>query len=268
MFKSFIIPCFGEIKKMQINYQKSKANTLSLLFWPIITFALTYYTYSSFNIENLLFYEIHNKKEFLIFLIAGALGYNCFWAMVQGAFMMTRERQDGTLEIVFLSPTNRLSIMYGRALGGVISNVWLFASFSVFIILINSEINLMTLFKMILAFIMLLIASTIWGGLINSLFLTSRDASFLFTLCDEPMKFFSGVQLPIQSFPLWAKWISSIFPATYCIWIIRAIFLGSSITPYMVFLFILSLLLMVVLSIIILKKAEEHNKKTGNLQLY
>lgn len=83
--------------------------------------------------------------------------------MVQSAFKMNIERMDGTLEVIFLTPANRLSILYGRSLSGIASNVWMFAVFTVVVIAMNMEISLRTLILMLVAFIMVVLSAIIWG---------------------------------------------------------------------------------------------------------
>ncbi|MGL5684845.1 MAG: ABC transporter permease [Vagococcus fluvialis] len=264
-----IIACLGEIKKEHKNYHSSFSNIIALLVWPILTFFFTYYNYESFNINELKKFDINNNNEFIVFLITGALVYNCFWSMVQSAFYLTFERQNGTLDSIFMSPINNMVILYGRALGGMTSSIWMYTSFSVFLLIITSKnINIVTLALIVLILIIILISSTIWGGFVNSLFLISRDSTFLFTLFDEPMNILSGAKIPVQSLPFFFQIISMIFPATYCIYIVRALFLKKEITTFMITAYLISLVATYISTWLILKYAEKKSKKTGTLQIY
>jgi len=266
--RDFLIVCLGEVRKQRKNYFNSWSNYFSLLLWPILTFFTTYYTYSSFDLSVLAPFQLQTQGRFLTFLVTGSLGYNCFWAMVQGAWQIENERQNGTLEIAFLTPGSRMAMMYGRSLGGFIHNVWMFACFAVIVILLNSMITLQTVFAVLGAMVILLVASTVWGGFMTSLFIVTRDSNFLFTVCDEPMNFFSGVKIPVEAFPLWAQAISAIFPSTYCIYIIRAIFLGNAVNGGKAAELIFSMLFMIAATYVILRCAEKRNRETGNLQFY
>lgn len=266
--RDFLTVCFGEVRKQRKNYFSSWSNYFSLLLWPVLTFFTTYFTYSSFDVSVLVPYHLEDTRRFITFLVTGSLGYNCFWAMVQGAWQIEHERENGTLEIAFLTPANRMAMMYGRSLGGFIHNVWMFACFSIIIILFNSTVSVRMILSILFGFVILLIASTIWGGFMTSLFIVTRDSNFLFTLCDEPMNFFSGVKIPTEAFPLWAQVVSSVFPCTYCIYIIRSIFLGSSVNGWKILEFLLSMLAMLVITAVVLRCAEKRNRETGNLQFY
>lgn len=263
-----LIACIGEFKKQYINYHNSLPNFMSLLVWPSLVFFQTYYMYKSFDITAMERFGIFGHNNFIIFLITGSLVYNCFWSMVQSAFFMVFERQNGTLEVVFITPANKVLLMYSRALGGLLSSIWMFGSFAFIIIVMSSSISAKTLFLITIAFFIILISSTIWGGFINSLFLITRDSNYLFTICDTPMSLFSGTVIPIQAFPFLGKAIGSIFPATYCLYIIRGIFLPYKMNYIILFMFLLSLVSLIVATTIIMNLAEKNNKKNGSLSLY
>ncbi len=80
------------------------------------------------------------------------------------------------------------------------------------------------LFLMPVILLLLLVSSTIWGGMLNIIFMFSRDASIIMNILDTPMTLFSGTRVPVSSFPQWAKIVSLIFPLTYCINLIRFVF--------------------------------------------
>ena len=99
---------------------------------------------------------ISDSKELLAFLGTGFMSYTCYWSMVQNAWTMAnRERKGGTLEITFISPANRLAMMYGRALGALIQEVWMFCCFCVFILVYTKAIQFHNI--LVLPFIFLLL---------------------------------------------------------------------------------------------------------------
>lgn len=170
--------CKGEILKQNQNYYNSWQNYISLGIWPILNSIGTYFMYKSFNLSFLEKYGIDTDSKLIIFIFTGLLGYNCFWSMVQSALFMQNERENGTLEVVFLAPANRMAIVYGRALGGIIQNVWMFSVFSLLIIVVIKGISLEALICIPIGSFLLLTAAVIWGGFINAIFLVSRDVEF------------------------------------------------------------------------------------------
>lgn len=258
------------IKQHRIAFH-SKLIYFSLLIWPMFYFFNAYYNYKPFNITKSNWVGINSNNDLLIFLVIGLLGYITFWSMVQSSWQMSMERQNGTLEIIFLSPANRLAMMYGRAAGALIENIWMFVVFSLLLIFWIQGIPFINLIKLPIVFVVLIISAIIWGGLLNVIFLFSRDASILFTVLDEPMVLFSGVRFPTSLFPIWAKFISVIFPLTHVLLIIRYLLeenysiqmLTSSISSLLI-----TLGLIIFLTIWLLNKAEKNSRKTGNFNFY
>lgn len=122
--KKIFLVIKAEIEKQQKHDYHSAFVYLSLLIWPILGFLEVYYTYKPFSLTG--YMGISDSKELLAFLGTGFMSYTCFWSMVQNAWSMAnQERKGGTLEITFLSPANRLAMMYGRALGALIQEVWM-----------------------------------------------------------------------------------------------------------------------------------------------
>ncbi len=268
--KCYFAIVVAEIKKYRsINFH-SWMTFFSLLIWPAIIFYNTYYTYLSFDTGSLSSYGISTQDDLMIFLITGAMGLNFFFSMVQSAWEMSYERNSGTLEVTFLSPINKLFILYARALGSLIENVWMFSVFAVMIVIFKSSMAIEFLFSFIISFLLLFVSSAVWGGLMNAVFLFSRDASFLFNLLDAPMDLFSGVRLPVESFPFWAQCISSVFPLTYCLKIMRNM-MNKGIGEFDVLCFwklLVVLAIMVTVTVVIEKLAEQNAMKTGNYNFY
>lgn len=260
--------CLGEMKKQKRNYFNTWSTYISLLFWPILTFVGTYFSYKNFDISNLNKLNIYSYSDLAIFLLTGALCYNCFWAMVQGAFFMLNERENGTLETIFLSPAPRISIMYGRAIGALFQSTWIMFMYSIIILIIRRGNILHAFLSIITLFLVVIISAIIWGGFINSIFTVSRDIDFWFTICDEPMKLLSGVQIPVSIFPIAFKYISAAFPLFYCLEITRNIFTNAQNSLLVLIKYIISNCIIIIITLFILKKAEKHNRETGSLQLY
>jgi ABC-2 type transport system permease protein len=259
----------AEVIKQHRNWFHSHVIYFSLLIWPIITLMNAYYSYKPFDLSQKVLRGFNSEQSIILFLITGFLGYVCFWSLVQSAWQMGSERQNGTLEIIFLTSASRITIMYGRALGALFENIWMFFIFCVFNMIYIKEISLTNLIYLPLSFIILMISAVVWGGLMNVIFLFSRDASILFNIFDEPMVLFSGVRIPTTVFPLWAKAIAVLFPLTHSLSIIRSLLMKGYIESFVsIYKWLCSLFIMVVFTIWMLKKAEKHARQTGNLTFY
>ena len=129
----------GEIIKQRRNYFNSLVNYISLIFWPLLTLLTTWMSYKNYSVEMLSKIGINSQSELFLFLLTGFLEYNCFWLMVQSAFFMRNERENGTLEIVFLTPAPRMAIIYGRAMGALYQSIWLAILYGVLLVIILDE---------------------------------------------------------------------------------------------------------------------------------
>lgn len=260
----------AEIIKQQHHNYHSYFVYFSLLLWPILGFLEIYYTYHPFEFSGYL--GINNSQDLLAFLATGYMTYTCFWSMVQNAWSMSyQEREGGTLEIAFLTPANRMAMNYGKALGALIQEVWMFSCFCIFILFYTDTFSLSNLYLLPICLSLLVIASTLWGGMLNAVFLFSRDSSLIMDFLDTPMNLFSGAKIPIQCFPLWAKVISLIFPLTYCLQIIRLILgieqqdttIGTSLLGLVV-----CFIIMIFLTAVVTFRVEKHNRETGELNFF
>ena len=259
----------AEVVKQHRNWFNSKITYFSLLIWPILIFINVYLTYKPFEgIQDEKLYHLLGHNSLAVFLTIGFLGYNSFWSMVQSAWQMSYERQSGTLDIIFMSPANKLMLLYGRALGAIFENIWMFSLFAVIMLFINQNFSLSMILKLPIVFLILIVTAAIWGGLMNVIFLFSRDATLLFNILDEPMVLFSGVRIPTQIFPLWSKIISLLFPLTYTLSMIRKILSNQQMLLNDFFLPIIVNCLTVGITALLIKLAEKKARKTGEFGFY
>lgn len=260
--------CRGEMLKQRRNYFNTWSTYISLLLWPMITFIGSFFSYKNFDIYILKDIGISSASELAIFLLTGFLGYNTFWVMVQSALFMHSERENGTLEVVFLTPASRIGIIYGRAMGALFQGVWVLILYSIMVMMIDTDQIIKIILALPIVFFVIIVSAVIWGGFINSIFLISRDVDFWFAVCDEPMKLFSGVELPTNIIPVSLQILSAFFPLTYCLNIIRKVILSEVVLIDEVIMYLMSNFIIVLVTIVILKKAEKNNRETGNLERY
>lgn len=265
---TFLLVCKGEMAKQRRNYFSTWSTYISLLLWPILTVGTVIYSYKSFDISMLNVIGIHSESDLWIFLLTGFLCYNCFWVMVQSAFFMQRERQNGTLETIFLAPAPRLAIMYGRSLGALFQSTWILLLYTVAVLMIQRDKIVDVIVVLPVVYIIVIVSAVCWGGFINSIFVISRDIDFWFSLCDEPMKLLAGVSLPVKIMPMILRLISAVFPLTYSLEIIRQLLVGGGLDFSVLSRYIIANLVVVAITVFILSKAEKNNRVTGNLSLY
>lgn len=220
---NFINTFLAEYKNTRKNFFGRFSNIITLVIWPFLSLLTCYYCYKSFDISQLNAYGIHSFDDLLLFIVSGEIVYNCFWAMVQGAGQIQYDRKSGMLETILLSPCDKLGFVYGRAFGGMIHNVWMFTVLCTFIFAVYMPVTFTQVIKLACLLCLLIVSGTLFGGLVTTVFLYSRDINFIFTLCDRPMHFLSGTGIPILCFPLFLRCVSGIFPTTYLIEMFRSV---------------------------------------------
>ncbi|MCL6456459.1 MAG: ABC transporter permease [Gorillibacterium sp.] len=216
-------PAFrAELIKQQRTAFSGKAVFFSLLLWPVLTFFSSYYAMQPFRSgKGSAFAHFLPDGNLLLFLITGFAVFQLYWSVVQSAWTFEWERKNGTLEIVFLAPGSRMAFLFGRSVHALYSGLWMFLVFAtcVFIYSVRPESTLWL--PLLFAFLLTLVAATIWGAFLCALCLFSRDSGYLYYIFQEPMKLFGGVAIPPAAFPIWGKALSFFFPVSYSLYLIR-----------------------------------------------
>jgi ABC-2 type transport system permease protein len=238
-----------------------------ILIWPILGFCGAYYAFMPFMGTR---GSPMSDQSILIFALTGYLGYTFFVSLIQSAWRFSFERFWGTLELLLVTPTSMMAIIIGNATGALFESVWMFTTFFLGFGMLFGHLHL-HLGMLALSLAVLTVGALAWGALLNSLFLFSRDASFLFAVFEDPMEFFSGVRFPVEFFPLWLRYISYLFPLTWSLGFLRgALIDGQSLVqlwkPAAVNLAVAAgqLLLTYVLAVV----GERQARRTGQYALY
>jgi len=262
----------AEAVKQQKNYFHNKTIYISLFLWPVLAFISAYYSYKPFQVDKIAgIVSYINEDNLIVFMLVGYMSLLFFRTLVQSAWMFSFERIYGTLELIYLTPANRLAFILGNAVSSLFTSVWMFAAFGVGIMILKGRYFNIDPYSALAGIVLMVVLSVLWGILLNSLFLFSRDTGFLYTVLEEPMEIFAGIKIPMGVFPIWAKMISMIFPLTYSTEILRrALLNGDSIYELRGFILISIFvgILMFFITLFCLKAGESHAKKTGSMSLF
>lgn len=244
----------------------------SMFLWPLLSFATAYYQFKPFSFQGTYDSVSYLNEDTLItFILIGYFAMMFFRSLVESAWRFSFERTSGTLELIFMSPANRTAVIFGNALASLLSNVWMFTVFIIGMFLIANTTVITNPLLLIFGLILMMIMAVLWGMFLNSLFIFSRDSSFLFTILEEPMELFSGVKIPVQLFPFWAKAIAGLFPLTYAVKLLRKIIFLNSTFQDVSSLIYTSIFICITMFIAIkwlLIAGEKINRKTGNMALF
>lgn len=272
MMGYFIKVLKAEMRKQHKNRFFGRSIYVSLFIWPLLTFITAYYSYKPFPLDKIVGgLNYLNESNLVIFVLMGYLCLIFFRCFVQSAWFFSMERTYGTLELVYMTPANRLAFIMGNAVASLFESIWLFVVFALGVFIMNTTSFKVNMECAVLGIGLLIILSMLWGMLLNALFLFSRDSAFLFTILEEPMEIFAGIKVPVIVFPLWAKAVSALFPLTYIAEMLRRIFIrgdGFSQIKGFVIISVLMGFLMLAATLLFLKLGEQYAKKTGNMALF
>lgn len=169
------------------------------------------------------------------------------------AFSIVREKENGTLEQLMVTPVSRLGLMVGKllpylGLAMIELCVVLVAANIVFDVPSKGSLILLTIMTLPFVF-----ASLAMGLLISTVSRTQAQAMQMVQLTLLPSILLSGYVAPRETMPGWLYFLSSLFPATHYVQITRGIIVRGAgffdlLTPFM------ALILMAVVLVIISAK--------------
>ncbi len=228
----FIRVLLASMRLQHKDYFFKKSIYLSLAIWPIIGFITTYYSYKPFSRMTLLKrVGLNSEGDIYVFLLIGFIAMMCFYTFIQSAWQSSNSlRISGALELLYLSPASRMAVLLGNSMASLFGSMWIIIIFAIGTLLLFPESITFSIATFALSLLLLFVTATCWGVFLHSLFLSSRDSGFLYTIFQDPVQMFTGAKIPFEFMPLWAKVIGGGLPLTYVITVLRGFLMkGASI---------------------------------------
>lgn len=261
----------AELIKQHHQSLGGKSVFFSLLLWPVLTFFAVYYSMKPYESgAGSALSQIIPEGNISLFLLSGFLVFQLFWTVVQSAWTFEWERKQGTLEMIYLTPSSKIAFLYGRSVYSLFNGMWMFFAFCVLTFLFIGNLTNVSWGYLSLSFIIMILSAVIWGAFLCSICLFSRDSGYLYYIFQAPMNLFGGVRVPPAVFPLWAKGLSLLFPVTYSLFLVREALYGQISSNWWITALGLVLInvLLIVGTIGILTKAESYARRQGNWTMF
>jgi ABC-2 type transport system permease protein len=197
---------------------------------------------------------------------------NASWSGAQG---IRSEQEAGTLELIFITPSNRIAWLLGKMMAAQT-----FSLISLTTILITSNFffgfDLLSQANVpvaILGLILTMIGMSSFSFALAGLTFIIKRTNDLNQFLWPTMTFFCGLAFPIEVLPAWAQAISWVFPLTHGINITRrALLVGSGIFDPTIAIAVLAILIQVLILIptglFLFKRFYNLARKTGSLFTY
>lgn len=200
-----------------------------------------------------------------------------YWTIISSALWsfgmsIRREQQMGTIELLFLSNSSRLTLFVGRLATRFISLVTdllvmaltIYLFFNTTVVIIDP---LLLIFYLTLSIFLSLGFGMIYGGIVLKL----KNPNALNNILQFIIMGLGGIFIPVQMLPEPLKKIALAFPFSYSVDLVRYAAMGTStILPLYeeILIVILSTIVFNIIGIKILRKIEMNSKKTGKLGTY
>jgi ABC-2 type transport system permease protein len=206
-----------------------------VLFWtlalPLGNGLYLYFLYLPFAVGSvsLQFNSSWYTLDLVGFTLIGQLLYTFFTMMLLSGTVFDRERQQGTLEALLLSPANRLAIILGAALASAFNYLWFLLGILLSWVAFLGVNILISDFLALFASVILSYSSIVAIGMfLEAFFIHSRRGIMYATMMQEPIMFFSGLVFPLQALPGALLSISYLIPLTFGLISVRLTLLGGA----------------------------------------
>jgi ABC-2 type transport system permease protein len=149
------------------------------------------------------------------------------------AFSMVREKENGTLEQLFVTPVKPLGLLLGKISPFMVLGVvelCMMLSAIVFVFRIPIEGSLVTLFLLSIPYLFVALS---FGTLVSTKAASQSEAMQMSFLIFIPTIFLSGYIFPLDTMPLVFRMLSHMVPATYYVDTARGIILRGAGLPHL-----------------------------------
>ena len=150
------------------------------------------------------------------FLAPGFMALTVVFGALSGVgFAISREREQGTMDGLLVSPITRRAVIFGKVLSQTVRGlIQAFLILGLSMVIFGVRIYgspLLMLLTMLLG-----VASFVGVGIILTSFAPEQEtAQMMVILLQFPMMFLSGIIFPVSSLPGWMQWIGKAMPLYY-----------------------------------------------------
>lgn len=249
---------------------------LHLFLGPVVLTSTTILTYTSMispsSIQN--FSQISGGiTDVAGFVILGSGIAQLWMFMLWGTgYFIENQRTAGTLEILFLTPTNKVVLLLGVAIQDfAFASLTIGTMVTLCSVAFGMNLNAVDPIGLLLCFILTVVALYAVGIFFTSFFVLTRSANLLANFLQAPIEYLSGMSFPVNAIPKLLLFFSAMIPITFGIDAFRRMSLGGA-SLATVWLNILGLLVHTIIFGLLgvwgLSYAEKQALKKGDISLY
>lgn len=162
-------------------------------------------------------YRYGGKPDLGLYAVIGAgmigIWNNNLWT---SGSIVQDERRGGTLELLVAAPTSLEIVLLGKSLSNAVASILALAiTFGTGLVAYRLPLDIDQPLAFAGAVLLTLIAMTMLGLLLGSLFVLARAAGQLATVLNYPIFILSGLTFPLTVLPLWIRPLSYSLVSTW-----------------------------------------------------
>ncbi len=250
-----------------------KAWIVATIIWPIPLLALNVYTYSALGTtQDVSEAFMQYGFPFAGTIVVGTIVYLLYNRLLWGTgISIQRERWMGTIEVLFLTPTNKMTILLASGVSSLVeASWWIVCIFLLGGTIFGFQLNVTSVLAVVISMVSTMAALVAVGVFFAGFFVLSRAADQLASGLQGPIRFFSGVAFPVNALPQLLQYVSYLIPVTYGILVLRkSVLQGANITTIwldLLPLYVVAAVFMMA-GFLTLRVVERRAKKKGTLYL-
>lgn len=251
-----------------------KAWIVATVIWPISLLALNIYTYSALGTtQDVSEAFMRYGYPFAGTIVVGTIVYLLYNQLLWGAgISIQRERSMGTIEVLFVTPTNKMTILLASGISSLVeASWWIVCIFFLGGAIFGLQPNIISVLAVLVSILSTMAALIAVGVFFAGFFVLTRAADQLASGLQAPIRFFSGVAFPVNALPQMLQYVSYLIPVTYGILVMRkSILQGANISAIWFNLLPLYIVaaIFIIAGHITLRIVERRAKKKGTLYLF
>jgi len=252
-----------------------KSWIIATVIWPIPLLALNVYQYKPLGTDAAISDALKNYgfSNFAGMIIVGTIVYLLYNRLLWGTGVSIQsERWMGTIEVLFVTPTNKMIVLIASGLSSLLeASWWIVSIFLLSWALFGVQPTITSWFCVFISLVSTMAALVSIGVFFAGFFVLTRAADQLASGLQAPVRFFSGVAFPVSALPQMLQYFSYLFPVTYGISAMRkSILIGGNIEAIwleLVLLYVMTTIFLIS-GYFTLKAVERQAKKKGTLYLF
>ena len=174
------------------------------------------------------------QGNYLEFIAPGIIGMSIIFTAIFNGMQVIWDRQFGFLKETMVAPVSRLSIMFGRTLGGATVST----AQGVLVLILATvagfrPVSWVGIAPAILMMLLIALLFSALGIMVASLLKDMQGFQLIMNFLVMPLFFLSGALFPLNNVPTALLWVARFDPLSYGVDSLRAFLIGTATFPLM-----------------------------------